>query len=183
MSLWLKLRDSFATQIALVIGGIIAVALAGYTAGCWEFVQRAHAAVYLTTAHETAIISIQSQQEHTTKEVRDRLDLILGEIQSIKKAQISQNVLTGLAIRLDCCRGDMEPWVRVNALSPAIRFAEGGKLKITTRTEEEITTEVLVKGTFRAENPQYLLQLNSIASEILRIGRSTEIGVMVREYE
>lgn len=183
MSLWLKLRDSFATQVALVIGGLVAVAVAGYTVGCWEFAQRAHAAVYLTETHVTTIASIQSQQEQHTAEMYKRLDLILGEIQSVKKEQVSQNVLTGLAIRLDCCRGDREPWVRVNALSPAIRFTEGEKLKITTRTQEEITTEVVVKGTFRAENPQYLVQLNGIASEILRVGRATEIGIMVRACE
>lgn len=180
MSLWLKLRDSFATQIALVIGGLVAVALAGYTAGCWEFAQRAYASVARSEVNTTTITSIQSQQEEHVEKMYKRLDLILGEIQSVKKEQVSQNVLTGLAIRLDCCRGDKEPWVRVNALSPAIRFTEGEKLKVTIRTREEITEEMMVKGTFRAENPQYLLQLNAIASEILRVGRATEIGVMVR---
>ena len=180
MSFWKQLKASFGLQVTAVVAVLVVTASIGYLAGCWEFAQRAHAAVYLTETHVTTIASIQSQQEQHTAEMYKRLDLILGEIQSVKKEQVSQNVLTGLAIRLDCCRGDKDPWVRVNALSPAIRFTEGEKLKVTIRTREEITTEVVVKGTFRAENPQYLLQLNGIASEILRVGRLSEIGIMVR---
>lgn len=181
MSLPQKLKESFALQAAMIAATLLVTAFAGYLTGCWDYAKRVHASVYLVEAHEEVISSLQTQQEENTKQVYDRLDRILGEIQSIKKEQISQNVLTGLAIRLDCCHGDTEPWVRVNALSPAIRFTEGEKLKVTTRTREELTAEVIVKGTFRAENPQYLLQLNGIASEELRIGRSTEIGIMVRE--
>ena len=183
MGLWIKVKESFALQIAVVIATLFAASLAGYATGGWEYAKRAHASVTQSEVNTTAIASVQSQQEQHTQEMYKRLDLILGEIKSVKKEQVSQNVLTGLAIRLDCCRGDTKPWVRVNALSPAIRFTEGEKLKITSRTQEEITTQVVVKGTFRAENPQYLIQLNVVASEELRIGRATEISVMVREVD
>jgi hypothetical protein len=181
MSFGKMLRESFGLQVTAVIAALVVTASAGYLAGCWDYAKRVHASVYLVEQHEVTISKMQVQQQDTADKVSKQLEQILGEIKSVKKEQISQNVLTGLAIRLNCCRGDTEPWVRVNALSPAIRFTEGEKLKVTTRTREELTTEVIVKGTFRAENPQYLLQLNGVASEELRLGRLTEVGVMVRE--
>lgn len=176
-----KLKESLVAQIGAVVAVLLVTAGTGYVTGCWDFARRAYASVEIVQTHSQQIQEIQSSQQDISKAMSKQLEQILKEVQSVKREQVSQNVLTGLAIRLDCCQGDREPWVRVNALSPAIRFAEGDKLRITTRTREELTEDFVVKGTFRAENPQYLLQLNGLAAEVLRVGRATEIGVMVRE--
>ena len=85
MSLWNKVKESFILQVITVIAVIFATFLTGYVTGCWEFAKRAHASVAQSEVNKTTITSIQSQQEQISEEMYKRLDLILGEIQSVKK--------------------------------------------------------------------------------------------------
>lgn len=174
-----KIKSSVTLQVVgWAVGGILFLGSA-WMAGCWEFAGHAYANVYQVdqnvvtlTEHKAAIAALQMEQQKTIEGIYERL----GQMQ---RNQARQDVLFGLAVKLNCCANDTEPWVRVNENSPAFRFEEGRKLKVTKRGSGEDNITVVVKGTFRADNSAYLVQMNRMAFDLLRVQGVAEVGVKI----
>jgi hypothetical protein len=179
--MWEQIKERLTLQSLAFVMALVLAGATTWFSGCLEFLQKAYASVGQTEVNISKIQANAETIEVIRTEAQLREDKIFTRLGEMQQQNRLQSMLFGLAIPINCCQGDTQPWVRINQLSPALRFREGAKLKLTCRDRNANTAEVIVKGTFRAENQQYLIQMNLRTTQELGAQGKREVGVMIEE--
>lgn len=174
-----KIKESVVLQITTLLIAALCGIFGVWWIGCVDFFIYAYGNIYQVDEHSMKIEEHEVHLAEIEQAQQQNQQDLLRQLETIQRQQQVQNTLFGLAAKVNCCRSDEDPWVRVNVSSPAFRFQEGDVLKITKRGKEEQSIKAEVRGVFRAENSAYLLQMNRLAFDMLEASNLSEIGVMV----